>query len=164
MTNGLKQGDLHVRPARGEDGAALAILHRDAILATSTVFYSNEERQSWAAGLRADGYARAMSNGEVIEVAVNDSDVPVAFCGRRKASIEAVYVHPDYQHRGIGSLLLKRAEAALAGAGDRSLRVDASLSAIAFYQRHGYERAEDRTHKTRGGLELAIVRMTKVLA
>ena len=158
------ENDFHVRPARAEDGAALADLHRAAILATSDDFYSAEERHSWASGLRADGYARSMSDGELIEVAApKDTDMPIAFCGRRETGVVGLYVHPDHQQRGIGTLLLKRAEAALAEQGARLLTVEASLPAARFYERHGYTPVETFSHKTRGGLDLMSVRMTKTI-
>ncbi len=155
---------LRFRLLRDEDGEALVSLHRRAILATSLAFYSVEERASWAAGLRPDGYADSVRDGETIEVVVGEADVPLGFCGRKPARIEGLYVDPDWQRGGLGSQLLARAEAALLTAGATEITVDASRAALAFYERNGFESDHLFMQKTRGGLEIATLRMVKRLS
>ena len=121
-----------VRPAQAVDGEAVLTLHKAAILATGDAFYTRAQRESWATGLSADGYARSMRDGEVIEVAVDAANAPIAFCGCRRTGVEGPYVHPDRRRMGIGPHLLNRTEDALAQEGVRSLSVDASLPAVAF--------------------------------
>jgi GNAT superfamily N-acetyltransferase len=144
-----------IRPFRPADGEALADFHRRAILATSGEFYTRTELESWAAGLRGAGYASAVQDGEIIEVALDSGDVPIAFCGRRENSVLGLYVDPDWQRHGLGGLLLARAEAAIGGSGYGSVTIKASISAVPFYVRHGYRVVESTRHTTRGGLVLA---------
>ena len=136
MTYLKEEHGVRVRPMRTADGEALAALHREAIMRTDPKFYSDKQRKSWADGLTADGYSLALEDGEIIEVAVNTEGAPIAFCGRRTFGVAGLYVHPDWQGKGIDSLLLRRAEKALQEEGVLSLRVDASLPAVEFYQRH----------------------------
>lgn len=163
MTDLKDEHGVRIRPMRTADGEALAALHREAIMRTDPKFYSERQRKSWADGLTADGYALSVEDGEIIEVAVNAEDTPIAFCGRRTFGVAGLYVHPDWQGKGIGSLLLRRAEKALQKEGVLSLRVDASLPTVEFYERHQYRFAEERSHKTRGGAEIGISRMTKAI-
>ncbi|WP_081894026.1 GNAT family N-acetyltransferase [Roseovarius sp. CAU 1744] len=155
------QNDICARLMCAADGSALAELHRSAILNTSSKFYSDSQRKSWATGLTTNGYMKAVQNGETIEVAVATEDVPVAFCGRREFGITGLFVLPEWQGNGIGSFLLQRAEKALRKNGMSLLRVDAVLPAVSFYERHQYNLEEKRVHKTRGGVEIQILRMTK---
>ena len=61
---------------------------------------------------------------------------PLAFLGMAEDSIEMLFVHADFRHRGIGSTLMR--EALSLGA----LRVDVNEQnpqALGFYQRFGFE-------------------------
>ncbi len=159
----VRPGDIVVRPARPEDGEAMMRLHRSAILGSGPDFYSQEVRQSWASGLTAGGYAQSMRGGEVFEVAVDDADRPIAFCGRKEGSVKGLYVDPAFQGRGIAARLLSRAEAALAAEGVRMITIDSSLPAVAFYEKQGYSRCAPHFDRTRGGLEIESAWMTKTL-
>ena len=77
--------------------------------------------------------------------------------------LAAVYVHPDFERRGLGRALLEAAEAAAHARGVDSLHLRASLNAVSFYQRAGYvvERAGSVT--LRSGSELRCVFMRKTL-
>lgn len=97
------------------------------------------------------------------EAAVDEEDTPVAFCGRKDGTVKGLYVDPAYQGRGIAALLLKRAEARLAEEGVSVIRIDASLPAVAFYEQQGYARGVPHLDRTRGGLEIESLWMTKTL-
>jgi GNAT superfamily N-acetyltransferase len=71
----------------------------------------------------------AAEEGEIIGTAALDGDELVTF-----------FVDPQHQGRGIGSALLKEIEAIALDHSRRELKVDASLTGAAFYERHGYER------------------------
>ena len=61
---------------------------------------------------------------------------PLAFLGMAEDSIEMLFVHADFRHKGIGSTLMR--EALSLGA----LRVDVNEQnpqALGFYQRFGFE-------------------------
>lgn len=154
-----------VRPGRPDDGEDLLRVHRDAILQLGTAAYSEAETESWCADLVAEGYGRAMTEeGEIFLVAVDATDRVIGFCSHRDDEIMALYVHPDRVRRGIASDLLRRAEAAIAAAGHERVRVTAALVARAFYECQGYRVAETRGWRSRGGLVIEVLDMTKALA
>ena len=154
-----------VRAFLNSDGQALARLHTRAILATSDEFYTAAERQSWAGTLTAEGYAKAVAAGELMEVAVDGGNSPVAFCGRRGGEVLGLYVDPDWQRSGIGHLLLERAEAAIAAAGGhRTISIKSSQSAVSFYRSCGYAVVSESPHGTRGGLVLRSSNLEKLIA
>jgi putative acetyltransferase len=151
--------DFSIRAFAPSDGEALADLHRRAILATSEKYYSLEERESWAFGLKPDFYAP--KGGGVLEVALAQDGRAVAFCQSAEDEILGLYVDPDWQGRGAGSALLQRAETMIAGRGHTVAKVTATISAWPFYETHGYRFLADHPHKTRGGLVLAAVALEK---
>jgi len=155
--------DVAIRPFQPSDGVPLADLHRRAILAISSDFYSLAERESWAQGLSADGYARSAANGEIFEIALGADSTPIAFCGRKGDEVCGLYVAPDFHGRGIGKLLLARAETAIAAAGHGRVTLAASLSAVPFYLAHGYNEAERTGFTSRGGLFIQAARLEKVI-
>jgi putative acetyltransferase len=150
-----------VRGFEPGDGEAVADLHRRAILATPEEHYTLAERESWAFGLRPDFYAPL--NGSVMEVAAREDGRPIAFCHCTRDEIVGLYVDPDWQGRGLGSALLERAEAMIAGRGYHAAKVTATTSARAFYEAHGYTFVADHPHQTRGGLILPAVAMEKLI-
>ncbi len=149
-----------IRPMQAGDGAAMQRLHQRAIMATSDAYYSLEERESWAFGLRPDQYV-VPANGW-FDVAVADDRV-IAFCDHGTDEVIGLYIDPAFQGRGIGSALLEQAERRMRAAGATLARVHSALSSQSFYERHGYRELERTTHRSRGGLMLPSVRLLKQL-
>lgn len=157
-------GDIIVRAAVPGDGAAIMAVHVAAILGLGSGHYTQPELESWAAGLTPERYARAMTEGgEAMEVACDGSGRIVAFCSWSDDEVCAVYVHPDAARRGLGSILLARAEAAIVARGHRTIRIGASLSGRALYERHGHRVVAQKDWVTRGGLAIRAVEMEKDL-
>ena len=150
-----------IRAFVASDGEALADLHRRAILAQPEEHYTLAERESWAFGLKPERYGP--KDGAVLEVAVRQDGRAVAFCHSAEDQILGLYVDPDWQGRGLGSELLRRAEKAIATRGHVVVRVEATISARPFYESHGYRFVANHRHKTRGGLALTAADMAKTI-
>lgn len=54
------------------------------------------------------------------------------------AKIRAIFVHPDYARRGLGSAILKMAEDAAMSEGFRRFEMGSTLAGVALYQLKGY--------------------------
>ena len=148
----------HVRPFRPTDGPALVDLHTSAILAIPDSFYAPKLKRSWAHGLRPEGYAGQQG---VFEVVADDEDRAVAFCHAVGDEVVGLYVHPQWQGRGTGKLLLERAERRIWAEGHDRVQIKASLNARGFYEAQGYALVDTTEHKTRGGLMLACLLLEK---
>lgn len=153
-----------IRTATPEDAEELRCLHTRSILELGLSAYSAEETRSWATGLRAQGYARAMTEaGEQFEVAVEREDGIVAFCSTRGNEVFALFVSPNWTRRGIAGALLRRAEDRIRDDGFEDIVVHASLSGLQFYLKHGYAVEAEVPWNTRGGLVLRAVDLRKGL-
>lgn len=147
-----------------DDAEAIMVVHRRSILGLGEPAYSPAETESWATGLKPEGYVRAMrERGEVFEVVCAGDGVIVGFCSTIGNEIIALYVDPDWARRGIASTFLERAEARIAGGGHERVVIEAALSGLNFYLARGYEVEEEKLSKSRGGLMLKAARLRKTL-
>lgn len=85
------------------------------------------------------------------------------FCSFKSDEVKGLYVAPEWARRGVGSALLRQAEAAIAARGHCLIRIGASLSGQAFYEHHSYRLVERRAWESRGGLVMAALAMEKAL-
>ena len=126
---------IELRRAEITDEDALADIRRSAILALAVPVMSREQAERWAMGAAPDRMARA----------VRDHDVWVAMDGAAIGWVEvdrdhvaALYVSPSCSRRGVGSVLLARAEAFIRSSGHAMARLESSPNALDFYLRRGY--------------------------
>lgn len=82
---------------------------------------------------------------------------------RDAAKIRAIFVHPDWARRGLGSLILEHCEEAARSAGFRHLEMGSTLTGVPLYILKGYRRCESIDVPLPNGAFLPVVRMTKVL-
>lgn len=154
--------DIKVRAVHPDDATAILRVHEQSIRELGPTGYAPEEVESWAAGLRAEGYVEKKAFGDTTLVAVAESRV-VGFGSLKNQEVNALYVAPEMARRGVGSALLQSLEAIARDRGRRRLRLTATLIGEPFYRRHGYRELDRRKHPTRGGLLIESVVMAKDL-
>jgi GNAT superfamily N-acetyltransferase len=79
------------------------------------------------------------------------------------AKIRAIFVHPDWSRRGLGTFILKHCEDAAQSAGFRSLEMGSTLTGVPLYTLRGYIRREDVDVPLPNGESLRVVHMVKTL-
>jgi GNAT superfamily N-acetyltransferase len=130
-----------IREATPLDLDALADAHRDSIQTLGPAFYPPQAVTDWQAGITSDLYLNAMRVGEVFFLAVRDGLVlgfssDYAIDGTTHGA--SVYVRGTVARQGVGSALLRHAEAHARAAGATCIEVDASLAAVDFYGVNGF--------------------------
>jgi putative acetyltransferase len=158
------------RRATEFDAAAIAEAHLDSIRSIGPQFYPANVVDDWREGLGADLYLVAMARGEVFFIATGEIDGKTAVLGfasdyRIEGSQHgaSAYVRGAAARRGIGSALMRLAEAHAVAQGAQSIRIEASLAGVEFYKAHGFvEVARGETH-LRSGRAIACVFMEKQL-
>ncbi|HUB83106.1 MAG TPA: GNAT family N-acetyltransferase [Bryobacteraceae bacterium] len=79
------------------------------------------------------------------------------------ARIRALFVHPDFARRGLGTAILEACERAAAEARFQCLELTATLTGIKLFRLHGFVPAEEITLRLGNGETLPVIRMTKKL-
>ena len=92
--------------------------------------------------------------GNVIAFAQLDADT---------ATVERMYVAPDFARQGIGARLIAQLEATAANLGIRTLRLDATLNGLPFYEASGYSTEQRYDDILPGGVKFPYVKMAKTL-
>lgn len=173
---------LTLRPATPADLPHLQRVMRASMASLGPGFYSPEQVAS------AVEYI-AVADPQIVEdgtyFAVEDGDQIVA-CGgwskRKKlftgpagqaavdgwldpktepARIRAMFVLPEYARRGIGRMIIDRAEAEAREAGFDTCELMATLPGVPLYEACGYERLEDVVIELPDGMQLACIRMAR---
>jgi GNAT superfamily N-acetyltransferase len=128
---------MQIRRAEAADEEALASIRRSAILALAVPAMSMEQAEKWATQAAADRIARAMREHDVW-VAVEGSAIGWVEVNRDR--IAALYVSPSCSRRGVGSVLLARAETYIRSSGYATARLESSQNALDFYLHRSYLR------------------------
>ena len=158
-----------IRRATYDDVDNMAAAHLDSIRSLGARYYPPEIVSAWAALVRPELYVNAMNGGEVFYIAVDtDSGARevLGFSSHRVDGDEhgvGVYVTGSAGRQGIGSALLRSAEASAAAAGAERLDIDASLAAVDFYTANGFEEVGRGEHDLGAGRTMACVFMRKDL-
>ena len=77
------------------------------------------------------------------------------------AKIRAMFVHPEWGRKGIGSVIMDECERAAGEAGFRRFEMGATLSGVPLYEKYGYVAKERVELPLSNGETLPIVRMEK---
>ncbi|HEX4322203.1 MAG TPA: GNAT family N-acetyltransferase [Acidobacteriaceae bacterium] len=77
------------------------------------------------------------------------------------AKVRAIFVHPDFARRGLGSLILAHVEAAAQAAGFHHFEMGSTLTGVPLYRLKGYVEAERIAVPLPNGEALPIVKMIK---
>lgn len=146
------------RRATSADAAGIADAHRDSIQALGPAFYPPAVVAAWQEGLRPELYTTAMERGEVFFIAEHRGEGGAVVLGfASDYTIEgtkhgtSVYVRGSAARQGIGSALLRLAEAHAIERGATRVAIEASLAAVEFYKANGYiEIGRGQTHLMSG--------------
>lgn len=77
------------------------------------------------------------------------------------AKVRAIFVHPQFARRGLGSLILERVEAEAWAAGFRRYEMGSTLTGVPLYQLKGYAEVERIGVPLWNGEALPVVKMVK---
>lgn len=163
-----------VRPATPADRARIRECHVAAIREFGPEAYDERQVAAWAAKddpvedypVEDDGHYLVVAELPDVSDSAESDVVGYGHLVPTEGEVRAVYVHPDAGGRGVGTAVLDTLEARA-----RDLALDdvvlwASLNAVGFYERAGYERVGRDTYSTiHDGetVELDIVQLTKQL-
>ena len=155
---------VEIRRATLRDRKAIYHVQTHAIEETCRTGYSLEQVQAWSSSLRPDDYTEVIYSREFIVARDKRAVVGFGQLDLTRGHIEAVYVLPACQRRGIGSAILAHLEAAARKAGHRKLTLSSTLNALPFYQHAGFVELRPGERRLPNGMSLPCVDMEKNLA
>ncbi len=79
------------------------------------------------------------------------------------ARIRAMYTHPDWTRRGIGSLLLDLGEGAARDAGFQTIELGSTIPGEPLYLARGYSEVSRETLRAANGADNVVIKMVKAL-
>jgi putative acetyltransferase len=144
------------------DVPVLAAIAAAAIMELTGEDYDEDQQEAWAAGFDDEAALAERLAGRLTLVATRGGN-PVGFIALAdNRELDLLYVHPEVAGQGIGALLCDAIEKLAAARGAKSLTVDASDTALGFFQKRGYL-PRHRNTVPRGGVWLGNTTMEKSL-
>lgn len=153
-----------LRRAQLEDCEAIWRVFTRSVRGLARSHYTPEQIEAWASLRQPEDFTKAIEQHEFLVAEEAGEVVGYGQLNKETAEVEAVYVIPEAAGRGIGHLLLDALEAKAREAGLASLRLRASLNAVAFYEHFGYRIERQEMHRLPSGVKFAVAHMTKTLA
>ena len=148
--------DMTIRRATASDAPRIHELHIASVRTLCAPAYAPSILEGWLANRSPNGYLRAIASGGLF-VAEAAGQI-LGFCEGAAGEVRAVFVAPRWAGRGVGTALLSQALAfAMAGA-SRAVRLESTLNAVGFYERHGFQRVAQSTVR-RNDVDVPIVVM-----
>jgi putative acetyltransferase len=152
-----------LRPFLAADTPVLAAIFVAAIEELTDEDYSEAQQEAWAAAADDEEKFGKRLAGELTLIATLQNS-PVGFASLKGADhIDMLYVHPGAAGQGVASMLCDALEKLAGARGAKSLTVDASDNAQAFFAKRGYV-GKQRNTVTVNGEWLANTTMQKDLA
>ena len=128
---------IRIRPMAVGDELAIHDIHSACLTRTLSSFYTPEQIVAWMKGRTPERYLKAAASGEKFLVAEASSKL-VGFASWEDDELFALFVHPDFQGCGVGSLLFKACGEDAAACGSSIIRVKAANGAASFYIDKGF--------------------------
>ena len=151
-----------LRRAVGADRAAIWEVRTRAI-ASCITHYPQQDIDVWASAQPPQNLERTIESNEFLVVEDDSEIVGTGFLDRDQETLEAVFVRPDYQGQGVGTMILQALEAAAVNAGIKRLAVAATLNSVPFYTARGFNSRGASSYQHPNGFSLPCVSMNKVV-
>jgi GNAT superfamily N-acetyltransferase len=151
------------RPATLADLADLWALRTRAVRASCASHYPAEVIDTWCASPAPASLPGLVAAGGALVAQENGCMLGYAILNLDSGEVDAVFVEPDQQGRGIALHLLAALEAMATERGVARLFLSASLNAVPFYERAGFIALREELYPHRSGIDLRSVFMEKRL-
>lgn len=152
---------MKIRLFKAYDAAATARLHRLTIQHINKKDYPPRQIAAWSGRTTAKRFRDSIS--KLTRFVAEEKGKIVGFGDyNHKGELTGLYVHKDFQRKGIGNKLLQKMEQQAYKDGLRIFHALSTITAKGFYERHGYHTIRKTTH-TIEGHKLVVYKMEKRL-
>ena len=139
---------MRIRTYRSSDGLALARLFYETVHSVNLRDYTHEQIDAWAPG-KVDLAALDPSLSRHFTVVAEDEGRKIIGFGdmARDGYLDRLYVHRDFQRRGVASAICTALEVYVAAP---VFTTNASLTALPFFRSRGYRVVREQQVERRG--------------
>lgn len=128
-----------LRPFLIADTMALRDLYAQSIEELTADDYDDDQRLAWAA-TAADAEAFANRLGSMTTLVVQVEGEYAGFASLKDNTVfDMLYIHPYFAGQGVGAALADAIERLAQGRGAKEITVEASDTAVPFFEGRGYE-------------------------
>lgn len=160
MTN-LNAAAISVEPGTPADIPSFRQLFSDVVL-HSGEYYSNLQLQAWVTAATNDAYWSTILNTNHFLKAILNNQLTGFASYTFQGEVDHLYVLPQLQQHGIGTMLLKQIELQAKAQQIRLLKTDASLFSRNLFRKMGFQTLQVY-EKSFAGARFINTRMEKVL-
>ncbi|MBM3957967.1 MAG: GNAT family N-acetyltransferase [Gemmatimonadetes bacterium] len=132
---------MRIRRANMDDARAVFELHGRTVREICGRDYTPDEIEAWLRKQSVAAYRERIAEGDMY-VAEGDDGAILGFAARAGDRVKTLYVSADHQSEGVGSALLGRLEEDALDEGIAEVSAHATVTALGFYERQGYEIGE----------------------
>ena len=142
---------MKIRPAEIVDSTSISEIHKLAIMITNKPFYTQKELNNWLGNRTLVDYENMIKNGLVFVAEENGQVLGFSNIDFSRDRIKAIYVHPNFERRGVGKILIEHLINLAKEKGCLKLSLDSSTAAKNFYLKNGFKLINEVEHKCRTG-------------
>ncbi|XYJ09677.1 GNAT family N-acetyltransferase [Telluria sp. B2] len=153
-----------LRAASPDDLPVLWELRTRAVAHGCAAHYPESVLATWLATPAPASLPRLLSTGGGVAALEAGRMLGYAVLDAASGEVDAVFVEPAAQGRGVGAMLLEALEQMALRAGRERLFLSASLNAVPFYRRAGFQAVREELYPHRSGIAIASVYMAKQIA
>ena len=137
---------MQLRRYKQSDCRELAELFYNTVHTVNAADYNNEQLNAWATG-RVDLEAWNKSLQEHYSIVAVDNGIIVGFGDIDQTGyLDRLYVHADYQGRGIATAICNKLEQSVSG----KIVTHASVTAKPFFEKRGYKVIKEQSVERKG--------------
>ena len=140
--------NLGIRPLTELDIPEMRELFRTTVLTVNSKDYTKEEVADWAScGDSIEHWKELLAKNDYIG-AIDGQGKIVGFSSiNAEGYLHSMFVHKDWQGKGVATLLLSEVEKMACGYGVRKINVEVSITARPFFEKHGYKVVKEQKAK-----------------
>ena len=130
---------IQVRQATLEDLPYITSLFRDTIVHINSKDYSDKQITVWSSAANdIDKWEERIKNSYFLVAEYRGIIAGFAYL-TKGYFFEGLFVHKDYQHKGIGSHLMRIIESKVISEGYEVIKSDINITALEFFENHYYD-------------------------
>jgi putative acetyltransferase len=154
---------MNIRDATLDDAEGIWDIHVRSIRELCSADYTPAQIKAWTGHRTVEDYRKRIKSDPFYVAEIYGKTVGFARFRPSTNELCSVFVDPDHVRQGVGTALLRKACEDGARRGLTHFWLDASLTAVPFYESGGFVWEQNIVH-TFSGVDLECVRMTRCLS